>query len=131
MRINRRIKQLTKNIDIDVEVELDSEDICLLTDECDSESEKILIKKALKGKTFTKYVEDFEADIYFDIDDILELVDGCSNFEKEQILDEINYNKDENTIIKCENLYDEQKMKVLKLEFDKYDLDELIKKLNV
>ena len=90
-----------------------------------------MIKKALKGKTFTKYVEDFEADIYFDIDDILELVDGCSNFEKEQILDEINYNKDENTIIKCETLYDEQKMKVLKLAFDKYDLDELIKKLNV
>ena len=35
MRINRRIKQLTKNIDIDVEVELDYDDIDLITDDCD------------------------------------------------------------------------------------------------
>ena len=130
MRINRRIKQLTKNIDIDVEVELDYDDIDLITDDCDDDAERILIRKLLKGKSFTKYVEDFNADIYFDIDDILELVDSCNNNEKEQILEEINYYKDENTIIKCETLYDEQKMKVLKTAFDKYSLDELSQKLS-
>jgi len=38
MRINRRIKQLTKSIDVDVEVELDYDDIDILTDECEDES---------------------------------------------------------------------------------------------
>lgn len=128
MKINRRIKQLTKSIDIDVKVKLDSEDIDLLTDSC-FESEKILLKKLLKGKTFTKYVEDFDADIYFDIDDILELVNTCNDYEREQILEEINYDKDENAIIKCETLYDEQKMKVLKSAFDKFNLDELEERL--
>ena len=129
MRINRRIKQLTKNIDIDVEVELDYDDIDIITDECEDDAERLLIRKALKGKTFTKYVEDFEAEIYFDIDDILELVDNCNDYEKDQIIEDINYNKDANTIIKCETLYDEQKMKVLKSAFDKFDLDELKKRL--
>jgi len=84
MRINRRIKQLTKNI---------------------------------------------EADIYFDIDDIIELVDSCNDYEKDQIIEDINYNKDANTIIKCETLYDEQKMKILKSAFDKFNLDELEERL--
>jgi len=129
MRINRRIKQLTKSIDVDVEVELDYDDIDILTDECEDDAERLLLRKLLKGKSFTKYVEDFEADIYFDIDDILELVDSCNNYEKEQIIDDINYSKDYNTIIKCETLYDEQKMKVLKSAFDKYNLDELEERL--
>jgi len=62
------------------------------------------------------------------IDDILELVENCNNYEREQILDEINFDKD---VIKCETLYDEQKLKVLKKAFEIYDLDELIKKLNI
>lgn len=131
MRINRRIKQLTKSIDIDIEVKLDYDDIDTITDNIEGDEERLLVRKFLTGKKFTKYVEDFNADIYFDMDDILELVNDCNDFEKEQILDDINYDKDQNTIIKCETLYDEQKMKVLKTAFDKYNLDELLDKLSI
>jgi len=127
MRIKRRIHKLIKKLDVNVEVKLDYDDILFITNDIVA-LDVALLRKNLKYKKFTKYVEDFDAEIYFDIDDILELVENCNNYEREQILDEINFDKD---VIKCETLYDEQKLKVLKKAFEIYDLDELIKKLNI
>ena len=36
-----------------------------------------------------------------------------------------------NLVIKCENLYDEMKLRILKTAFDKYELEELQKILDI
>jgi hypothetical protein len=86
-------------------------------------------------RTKTLYVDqniDCEYDIQFN--DILELIESCSISEKEEILDVIDsrpLGTSQEQQIVCETLYDQEKLKVLKFAFEKYNLDQLMKKLEI
>ena len=75
----------------------------------------------MKRKTLYAYQEvDVEYDVEFD--DLLEMIGSCDEDELNQIRGMVSY-------IKCDNLYDEQKMKMLISAFHKYELDELTLRL--
>lgn len=86
-------------------------------------------------RTKTLYV-DQNVDVEYDVEfsDILELIESCNNDEKREILEIIDNRSlgttTEQQII-CETLYDQEKLKVLKFAFEKYNLDQLIKKLEI
>lgn len=71
-----------------------------------------------------------EYDIYFE--DLLELIEDCDDSEKNKILETIGFKftKDDE-IISASNLYDEEKVKLLKCAFKKYDIDELMSRLDI
>lgn len=110
---------------IDVEVDIESYDILELLEEELDAKEYELIENAIKGKSLSKCVESVSVDIDLDFDDLLEIVDNCTPFQLEMISD-IVHSEDQ---IKVDTLYDEQKLKVIKIAFDKYSLEELQEKL--
>mgnify|MGYP001293252622 CR=1 FL=1 len=76
----------------------------------------------------TLYVEqEIEYDITFK--DILELIETCDNQELELIKKRIGFDGvDENP---CENINDDLKFKLLKFAFNKYEIEDLMKKLDI
>jgi len=83
----------------------------------------------VKRKTFyTSQEVDCECQYDITFREMIDLIETCTDSEKSQIRDIV---CDEIKDINCNTLYDEQKMKVLNAAFKKYDLDELIEKLNI
>ncbi len=79
-------------------------------------------------KTKTLYNEQYvecEYDIYFN--DVLKLIDTCTENEKHQILNQLNAND----IIVCNTLEDEEKLKIFKVAFEKYNVPQLMEKLGI
>jgi hypothetical protein len=82
----------------------------------------------MKRKTlYTEQYVDCEYDV--DFNDLLELIESCDDDEKAEIRRLIGINFNFN--IKVENLYDVQKQKLLEVAFEKYNLDELMEKLQI
>ena len=80
----------------------------------------------MRRKTFYADVE-AEYDITFN--DMLDLIGSCTESELKIIRDSINYFDDK--LKEVDNLYDENKLRVLNVAFGKYTLDELQEKLNI
>ena len=80
----------------------------------------------MRRKTFYSDVE-AEYDITFN--DLLELIGNCTESELKIIRNSINYFDTKHKEV--DNLYDENKLRVLKVAFEKYTLDELQEKLNI
>lgn len=112
---------------VDVEVDIESYDILELLEEELEAKDYELVEKALKGKSFSKCVDSVDVDVELDFDDLIDIIDNCNSIELEIIRDAV---ESENQI-KVDNLYDEQKLKVLKTAFDRYNLEELQEKLNI
>ena len=89
----------------------------------------------MRRKTFyTTQEVDTEYDM--DFDDLIDLIISCDDSEKTEILELVGSTNDSkikcnDSEIKCETLYDEQKLKVLTIAFNRYDLEELQKMLNI
>jgi hypothetical protein len=82
----------------------------------------------MKRKTFyTSQNIDVDCEYDIDFNDLLQLVESCNKKELEKIRELTDNNSDINT----NNLYDENKLRVLKVAFDKYTLEELQKILNI
>lgn len=80
----------------------------------------------MKRKTFYTTVDvDVDCDIEFD--DLLELVESCDEYEKEEIRELIGSDDS----LYANNLYDEMKVKLLKEAFNKFSLEELQEKLGI
>lgn len=81
----------------------------------------------MKRKTFYTTVDvDVDCDIEFD--DLLELIESCDEYEKEEIREIIGSSDDS---LYANNLYDEMKVKLLKEAFNKFSLEELQEKLGI
>jgi uncharacterized Zn finger protein len=79
-------------------------------------------------KTKTLYNEQYvecEYDVHFN--DVLDLIDTCTENEKRQILNQLKAND----ILIINTLEDEEKMKVLKVAFEKYNVSQLMEKLSI
>lgn len=121
--------------EVNVEVchEFDMEDILDLVSKCNEEEKEKILKvinetpeksKKIRRKDlcFDEYVSvDFDYDVNFD--QIRDLVCECSMDEKEIIVEDIGI--DDDNFFMVDNLYDEQKVKLLKEAFCKYNLEEL------
>lgn len=112
---------------VDVEVDIESYDILELLEEELEAKDYELIEKALKGKSFSKCVDSVGVDVELDFDDLIDIIDNCNSRELELIRDAVE-SEDQ---IKVDTLYDEQKLKVLKAAFNRYNLDELQERLNI
>lgn len=83
----------------------------------------------MKRKTiYTEQYVECEYEIQFS--DILDIIEECDDSEIEKIKKDIGVNENQNTI-RASNIYEEQKIELLKVAFDKYTLDELMEKLNI
>jgi hypothetical protein len=81
----------------------------------------------MKKKTFFTNV-DVDVDYQITFDDMLQLINSCNENELDQIRSLIGCSYKE---FKADNIYDESKLKVLKVAYNKYNLDELQSKLNI
>jgi len=137
-----RTKTLYTTVDdVDVDYDIKFKDLLELIENCDKEeldqirdlvgdpSPDVGLKsnlKRMRGKTlYTTLDVDVEYDITFN--DLLELIDTCDKYELDEIRNLIGHTG----IIDVDNLYDEMKLKVLKVAFDKFNLDELKSKLDI
>ena len=81
----------------------------------------------LKDESLESVDIDCEYDVNFD--DLMELIYNCNDSEKAEIKKAVTeYDELE---IRCDTLYDVQKFKVLKVAFEKYDLEELLERLDI
>ena len=83
----------------------------------------------MKRKTFYATV-DVDVDYDIEFEDLLEIIESCD----EEELNEIRYligEQSDNSGFDAHNLYDESKLKILKVDFKKYELDELMKRLDI
>ena len=138
-----RTKTLYTTVDdVDVDYDIKFKDLLELIENCDIEEldqirdlvgepsidaglNKSNLKR-MRGKTlYTKVDIDTEYEMTFN--DLLELIDTCDKYELDEIRNLIGYTD----IINVDNLYDEMKLKVLKVAFDKFNLDELKSKLDI
>ena len=113
--INKKMGRRRTNFHtyVDVEVEIESYDILELLEEDLESNEYELVEKALKGKSFSKYVDSVGVDVELDFDELLNIIDDCNSTQLEMIRDAVE-SEDQ---IKVDNLYDEQKLKVLIFSF--------------
>jgi nanoRNase/pAp phosphatase (c-di-AMP/oligoRNAs hydrolase) len=130
---------INQEVDVDFEYEVEFDEILELIEKCNQkEREKITevinnSEVSDKAKRKSLYISDYvDIDFEYDVDlnEILNLVENCSRIEKNQILKIIGEDT-ENTSIIAGNLYDEEKVKLLKYAFRKYDLDELMSRLDI
>ena len=138
-----RTKTLYTTVDdVDVDYDIKFKDLLELIENCDIEEldqirdlvgepsidaglNKSNLKR-MRGKTlYTKVDIDTEYEMTFN--DLLELIDTCDKYELDEIRNLIGYTD----IINVDNLYDEMKLKVLKVAFDKFNLDKLKSKLDI
>lgn len=81
----------------------------------------------MKRKTlYTEQYIDCEYDI--DFEDLLELIESCDSEESSEIRKLIGSDMND---VHISNLYDEQKLEILKVAFNKYNLEQLQEKLNI
>jgi hypothetical protein len=126
------------DVDTDFYHVVDMDEILELVEKCNhTEREKILkvidetepnegrIKKELYINDYVSFDFDYEIDFH----QILDLISSCSLDEKEEIISEIGLEDDSFFVVN--NLYDEQKVKLLKEAFNKYSLEELQNRLNL
>lgn len=117
---------------------VDMDEILELVEKCNhTEREKILkvinetepslgrVKKEIYINDYVSVDFDYEIDFH----QILDLISYCSLDEKEEIISEIGLEED--SFFLANNLYDEQKVKLLKNAFDKYSLEELQQRLDL
>ena len=83
----------------------------------------------MKRKTFYATV-DVDVDYDIEFEDLLEIIESCDEEELNEIRDLIGEQSD-NSGFDAHNLYDESKLKILKVAFKKYELDELMKRLDI
>jgi len=74
-----------------------------------------------------KYVNT-EVEVEIELEDILEYIEGCSKFELKEIKDEIGNVENDFPV---NNLYDREKVLILKEAMKKYNLEQLIEKLEI
>jgi len=118
-------------VSFDYEVEID--DILDLVEQCDKDEKARIVqfindfdddgkRKRRKVLSIEEYVDvDFEYDV--DFYQVVELVSNCSDHEKLKIVEDINFDSD--IVFRADNLYDEQRIKLLFDAYKKYDIDEL------
>jgi len=82
----------------------------------------------MKRKTLSTTV-DVDVDYQIRFEDLLEIIESCNEKELNEIRDLIT--DESNSGFKVSTLYDEHKLKVLKVAFKKYDIDELMKRLDI
>ena len=82
-------------------------------------------------KTKTLYTtQEVECAYDIEIEDLIDLINECDDGEFSKIRDCLTHTFiDESTWITSDNLYDEQKLKLLKTAFDKFSLEELEQRL--
>jgi formate-dependent nitrite reductase cytochrome c552 subunit len=122
-------KTLYTTQDVEIEIETEFENLLEIIQNCNEEEKAeirgiVAAKKSYRKSIRTKQYVDCEYEVEFD--DLLELISDCSKSER-KLLQEIVLDIDQ--IIECKTIYDEEKMSVLKKAFDKYELDELIDRL--
>jgi len=58
-------------------------------------------------------------------------VDDLMTYKAEELYEELHWRYGKESVIVAENLYDEDKLEILKKAFDVYNLDQLIEKLEI
>lgn len=75
-----------------------------------------------------------DVDIEVEFEDVLEYIEKANTREKKELSNYL-YNKsddnDDDDLLSYNNLYDREKFLILKKAMEKYDLEELIKRLDI
>ena len=132
--MRRKTLYTTQEVDVDVEYDVDFDDLLEIVESCNKEQREKIINKIVntddgkRMKTLTLYNEqEVDVDVEYDVvfTDLVDMITDCDDDELEEIRNII----DSPTWITSDNLYDEQKLKLLKTVFDKYSLEELEQRL--
>jgi hypothetical protein len=123
----RKTLYTTQDIECDFEAEFGN--LLEIIQNCNEEEKAeirglVAAKKSYRKPIHTRQTVDCEYEVEFA--DLLELISDCSKFERKMIQEIV---LDIDQIVECKTIYDEEKMKVLKKAFEKYELDELISRL--
>ena len=71
---------------------------------------------------------DVDVDVEIDIDDILKFLSSATKKEKEQIISTI---IGEDMVISADNFYDREKISIFKKAMNKYNIEQLLEKLDI
>ena len=135
--MRRKTLYTTQEVDVEVDYDVDFDDLLEVIETCNKEQKEKIINTIVnsegkeehnKMKRLTLYNEqevdvECEYDVYFD--DIMDLINSCDSYEMEEIIDNIDSDLNGSILIKSDNLYDDQKVKLLKSAFNKFSLEEL------
>jgi len=88
----------------------------------------VVYLQKINNNTMIKYVE---AEVEVEIEDVLDYIEYANQSEIDKIKDKISYIEREDPEFPTNNLYDREKVLILKEAMKRYNLDQLIEKLGI
>jgi hypothetical protein len=125
---------------VEFDYEFDMEQILSLIEKCTKEERDMIMShinltKPNDNPRYNKkelYISEYtEVGFYYSLDfyELMDIINDCSGSEKEEIMEQLGF--DDDKILMANNLYDEQKAKLLTEAFKIYSLEELQERLNL
>lgn len=141
--MRRKTLYTTQEVDVDCEYLVDFDDLLELAGSCNKDQKEKIKSimdnsyegnhKRMKNLTLTTEQE-VDVDCSYDVEfgDLIDMINDCDEEELDELMDVIDNStsfRSNHLWINSDNLYDEQKLNLLKKSFAKYSLEELEQRL--